>query len=93
MSVIRVPEFQETISDHFGKQKIRHATSVAIFWDNFNNILRQNLPEKIYGEYCEEMNIKTVVIYTPMPKYSLFGEFQFVGPNWAKGKDDKNFKK
>ena len=39
------------------------------------------------------MNIKTVVIYTPMPTYSLSGEFQIVGLNLAKKKNDKNFKK
>ena len=39
------------------------------------------------------MNIKTVVIYIPMPNYSLFGEFQIVGPNLAKRKNDKNCKK
>ena len=93
MFVIRGPEFQKTNSDHLGKQKIWHATSVAVFWDNFNNILRQNLPEKINGEHCEKMNIKIVVVYTPMPNYSLFGEFQIVGPNLAKGKNDNNSKK
>ena len=41
----------------------------------------------------EIMNIKTVVIYIPMPNYSLFGESQIVGPNWATRKIDKNFKK
>ena len=28
-----------------------------------------------------------------MPNYSLFGEFQTVGPNLAKRKNDKNFTK
>ena len=27
-----------------------------------------------------------------MPNYSLFGEFQNVGPNLAKRKNDKNFR-
>ena len=80
-------------SDPLGKQKIRHATTVAIFWDNFNNILRPNMPEKLNGEHCEKINIKTVVIYTPMSNYSLFGEFQIVGTTLAKRKNDKNFKK
>ena len=39
------------------------------------------------------MNIKTVVINIPMPNYSLFGEFQVLGPNLAKRKNDKNSKK
>ena len=39
------------------------------------------------------MNVKAVVIYTPMPNYSLFGEFQAVGPNLTKRKNDKKFKK
>ena len=55
--------FQETNSDQLGKRKIWHTTSVAIFWDNFNQILRPSLPEKLNGERCDEMNIKIVVIY------------------------------
>ena len=39
------------------------------------------------------MNIKTVVIYIPMPNYILFGEFQVVGPKLTKKKNEKNFKK
>ena len=39
------------------------------------------------------MNIKTVVIYIPMPNYSLSGEFQILGPDLAKRKNDENFKK
>ena len=39
------------------------------------------------------MNIKTVVMYTPMPNYSLFGEFQILRPNLATRKNDKKFKK
>ena len=31
--------------------------------------------------------------YIPMPNYSLFGEFQIVGPNLVKKKNDKNLKK
>ena len=45
--VIYVPEFQKTNSDHLGKQKIRHATSVAIFWDNYNKILETKFARKI----------------------------------------------
>ena len=37
--------------------------------------------------------MKTVVIYTSMPNYSLFGEFEIVGPNLAKRNNHKNFKK
>ena len=29
----------------------------------------------------------------PMPNYSLFGEFQIVGPNSAKRNNDENFTK
>ena len=68
--LLSYPSFRKRNSDHLGKRKIQHATSVAIFWDNFNNILGPNLPEKLNGEHCEKMNIKTVVIYIPMPKYS-----------------------
>ena len=32
-------------------------------------------------------------MYTPMPNYNLFGEFQIVGTTLAKQKNDKNFKK
>ena len=73
MFVIRVPEFQKTNSDHSGKQKIWHATSVAIFWDNFNKILRQNLSEKTNGEHCEKMNIKTDS-YIPLCQIKVYLE-------------------
>ena len=73
--IIRVCDFQKTNSDHFGKQKIWHATSVAIVWDSFGEIL---------SPYNDIM---------PMPNYSLFREFQIVGPNFSKRKNDKNFKK
>ena len=66
---------------------------VAIFWDNFNKILRPNLTKKLNGEHREKTNIETVIIYVPMSNYSLFGEFQIVGPNFAKRKNNKNFKK
>ena len=79
--------------DHLGKRKRRNTTSVAIVGDNFNNILRPNLPKKLNGEHCAKMNIKTVVIYTPIPNYSLFGKFQILGPNLAKRKNDKNCRK
>ena len=91
--VIRAPKFQKTNSEHLGKQKIWHAIIVAIFWDNFNKILRLNLPKKLNGEHCEKMTIKTVVIHILMPNYNLFGEFKIVGPNLAKRKNDKNLKK
>ena len=87
--VIWLPEFQKTNSDHLAKRKIRYATSVAIFWDKFNKILRPNFPAKLNSEHCEKMNIKTVVIYISMSNYSLFGEFQIVGPTLAKRKNDK----
>ena len=45
--------------------------------------MRPNLPKKLNGAHCEKMNIKNVVIYTHMPNYSLFEEFQIVGPNLA----------
>ena len=45
------------------------------------------------GEHCEKMNIKIAVIYIPMPNYSLFAEFQIVGLNLTKRKNDKYFKK
>ena len=89
MFVIRVPEFQKTNSDQFGKLKIWHVISAAIFWDNFSKILRPNVPEKLNGEHCEKINIKTIITYIPMLNYSLFGEFQIVGPNLAKRKLDK----
>ena len=38
------------------------------------------MPKKLNGEHCEKTNIETVVIYVPMSNYSLFGEFQIVGP-------------
>ena len=91
--VIYVPEFQKTNSDHLRKLTIWHTTSVAIFWDNFKYILRPSLPEKLNGQHSGKMNIKTVVIYIPMSNYSLFGKIQIVGPNLAKRKNDKNFKK
>ena len=37
--IIRVCDFQKTNSDHFRKRKIWHATSVAIVWDSFGEIL------------------------------------------------------
>ena len=37
--IIQVCDFQKTNSDHFRKQKIWHATSVAIVWDSFGEIL------------------------------------------------------
>ena len=45
------------------------------------------------NEHFEKINIKTVITYIPMPNYILFGEFWIVGPNLAKRKNDKNFKK
>ena len=80
-------------SSHLEKQKNRHTASAAIFWDNFSKILRPNLAEKLNGELFEKINIKTRITYIPMPNYSLFGEFQIVGRNFAKRKNDKNFKK
>ena len=91
--VVRVCDFQKTNSDHFRKRKSWHATSVAIFWDSFSKILRPNLAEKMNGEHFEKINIKTVITYILMPNYSLFGEFQIVGENLAKRKNDENLKK
>ena len=54
--VIRVTEFQKT---NWGKRKIRHATVVAIFWDNCSKILRPNFN----GEHFEKLNIKTAITY------------------------------
>ena len=59
--VIWVPKFQKTNSDHLGKRKIRHAISV-----NFET----KFVQKLNGEHCEKMTIKTVVIYIPMPNYN-----------------------
>ena len=93
MFIIYVPEFQKTNSDHLAKQKIQHAASVAIFWDNFDLILRPDLPKKLNGQHSEKMSIKVVVIYISMPNYSLLGEFQIVGPILAKRKNNKNINK
>ena len=89
MFVIRVPEFQKTNLDYLGKQKIWHATSLAIFWDNFSKILRRNLPEKLNDEHFEKINIKTVISYILLPNYTLFVELQIVGLNLAKRKNYK----
>ena len=91
--IIRVCDFQKTNSDHFRKRKSCHATSVAIFWDSFSKILRPNLAEKMNGEHFDKINIKTVITYIPMLNYSLFGEFQIVGENLPKTKNDENLKK
>ena len=45
------------------------------------------------GKHFEKINIKTVITYIHMPNYSLFGEFQIVGENLAKRKNDENLKK
>ena len=90
--IIRVCDFQKTNSDHFRKRKSWHATTVAIFWDSFSKILRPDLAEKMNGEHFEKM-IKTVITYIPMSNYSLFGEFQIVGENLVKRKNDENLKK
>ena len=91
--IIRVCDFQKTNSDHFRKRKSCHATSVAIFWDSCSKILRPNLAEKMNGEHFDKINIKTVITYIPMLNYSLFGEFQIVGENLPKTKNDENLKK
>ena len=49
----------------------------------------QNCPKNWIVSIVKKMNIKTVVLYIPMPNYSLFGEFQIVGPNLEKRKNDK----
>ena len=77
--VIRVPEFQKAYSNRSGKQKIWHATTVAIFWDNCSKGLRPSLPEKLNGKHFEKKNLN--------------GEFQVVGLNLAERKNNKNFKK
>ena len=79
--------------DHLEKLKIRHETSIVIFSDNVSKILRPDLPEKLNDEHYQKINIKTVIKYIPMPNYSLFREFQIVGPNLAKRKYDKTYKK
>ena len=71
----------------------RFKVNVAIFWDSFSKILRPNVAEKMNGEHFEKINIKTVITYIHMPNYSLFGEFQIVGENLAKRKNDENLKK
>ena len=45
------------------------------------------------GEHFEKINIKTVITYIPMSNYSLFGEFQIMGENLVKRKNDENLKK
>ena len=45
------------------------------------------------GEHFDKVNIKTVITYIPMLNYSLFGEFQIVGENLPKTKNDENLKK
>ena len=77
--VIRVPEFQKAYSNRSGKQKIWHATTVAIFWDNCSKGLRPSLPEKLNGKHFEKKNLN--------------GEFQVVGLNLAERKNNKSFKK
>ena len=71
----------------------RFKVNLAIFWDSFSKILRPNLAEKMNGEHFEKINIKTDITYIHMPNYSLFGEFQIVGENLAKRKNDENLKK
>ena len=77
--VIRVPEFQKAYSNRSGKQKIWHAITVAIFWDNCSKGLRPSLPEKLNGKHFEKKNLN--------------GEFQVVGLNLAERKNNKSFKK
>ena len=77
--VIRVPEFQKAYSNRSGKQKIWHATTVAIFWDNCSKGLRPSLPEKLNGKHFEKKNLN--------------GEFQVVGLNLAERKNNNSFKK
>ena len=91
--IIWVCDYQKTNSDHFRKRKSWHETSVDIFWDSFSKILRPNLAEKMNGEHFDKINIKTVITYIPMLNYSLFGEFQIVGENLPKTKNDENLKK
>ena len=81
------PSFRKRIR----KTKNWHATIVAIFLDNLSKILRPDLPEKFNGEHFEKIKIKTVITYVSMPYYSLFGEFQIVGPKLTKRKNDKKF--
>ena len=45
------------------------------------------------GEHFEKINIKTDITYIHMPDYSLFGEFQIVGENLTKRKNNENLKK
>ena len=71
----------------------RFKVNLAIFWGSFRKILRPDLAEKVNGEYFEKINIKTVITYIHMPNYSVFGEFQIVGENLAKRKNDENLKK
>ena len=83
---IRVLEFKKTNSNDLGKQKIRHASIAAIFWDNYSKILRPILPKKLDGERFKKINIKTVDMqqYIPTSSFNLFGEFQILRPNFAK---------
>ena len=63
--------------------------------NNWSKILRPNLPEKLSGEHFEKKPSKTVITYNymSMPNYSLFSEFQIVGPNLANRKNDESFTK
>ena len=92
------PTFLKTNSDYLGKQKFWYATIVAIFWDNSSKILRPNLPEELNREHFGKINIKNVMTYNNLPNYIAnvklrSREFQIAGPNFAKRKNDKNFKK
>ena len=57
--VSQVPEFRKM---NLWKRKIRHATIVAIFWDNCSRTLRPNLN----GEHLEKRNIQIAVTYNNM---------------------------
>ena len=78
--VIRVPEFQKTNSDQIGKERTK---SVVILWDNFSKFWDQICQKKLNDEHFEKINIKIVITYILMSNYSLFVEFQIVGPNFA----------
>ena len=93
MFVIRVSKFHKTNSDHLEKRNVRHAINEQTFETILTRFWKPNLPEKLNGEHCEKMTIKTVVIHIPIPNYSLFGEFQIVGPNLVKRRNNKNCKK
>ena len=56
------------------------------------------MPEELNREHFGKINIENVMTYNNLPNYIAnvklrSREFQIAGPNFAKRKNDKNFKK